>query len=235
MRPLTRRPNLLASVQDAIIDAIERGEFKVGGCLPSEQALSMMYGVSRPIIREALICLRARAPFLLRKGHRTYIDPAMRGTRQALSFDGSFSIDDFRKCYAFRRNIESGAARLAALNRDDSDVIPIRKTFHQLHGGSYFEERPVDADFAFHLAIASSSRNPFFPIVLQSVRKQALFTMHLSREFSQPQPPQRMEAVEEEHRRVLEAIVAKDADAAAAAMRFHIDQSMARVLGEGAQ
>lgn len=90
---------------------------------------------------------------------------------------------------------------------------------------------PVDADFSFHAAIASASKNALFLTVLESIRDQALFTMDLSRKFSRPQQMQRMEAVEKEHRRVIEAIIAKEPAAAEAAMRLHIDKSTTRVLG----
>jgi DNA-binding FadR family transcriptional regulator len=55
--------------------------------------------------------------------------------------------------------------------------------------------------------------------------------MDLSRKFSCPRQLQRMTIVEEEHRRVVEFIVRKEPVAAEAAMRLHISNAAARVLG----
>lgn len=229
---LVRRSNLVETVQNSIIEAIRRGEFRVGDYLPTEQALSVLYGVSRPTVREAMARLRARGSFLSRSGHRTRIDEHPDARTAELAFDDISCIEDFKRCYEFRRNVEAGAARYAALNRDDDDLESIRRAFRRLHGDSKAVEMPVDADFAFHAAVAAASKNPLFLTVLESIRSPALFTMDLSRKFSRPQQPQRMDAVEEEHRRVLDAIVEGNADAAEAAMRFHIDQSTERVLGD---
>ncbi|WP_326504867.1 FadR/GntR family transcriptional regulator [Noviherbaspirillum album] len=226
-----RRPNLAASVQSAIAEAIRSGQFKIGEFLPTEHALSIMYGVSRPTVREALVRLRAKSPYLSRSGHRTRVDRHPDLDRSALTFQDISCIEDFKRCYEFRRNIEAGAARHAALNRDDEDLDKIWQAFDRLHGHA-LDEMPVDADFTFHVAIASASRNPLFLTVLESIRNQTLFTMDLSRKFSRPQQLQRMRAVEEEHRRVVSAIADSKPDAADAAMRFHIDQSTARVLGK---
>jgi DNA-binding FadR family transcriptional regulator len=229
--PLVRRSNLVETVQNSIIEAIRRGEFKVGDYLPTEQALSVMYGVSRPTVREAMARLRSRGSFLSRSGHRTRIDEHPDARTTELAFDDISCIEDFKRCYEFRRNIEAGAARHAALNRDEDDLEAIWGAFRRLHGYSEADEMPVDADFAFHTAVAAASKNPLFLTVLESIRSQALFTMDLSRKFSRPQQPQRMDAVEEEHRRVAEAIAEGNADAAEAAMRLHIDRSTERVLG----
>jgi DNA-binding FadR family transcriptional regulator len=228
---VVRRPNLVETVQTAIVEAIKRGEFKVGACLPTEQQLSIKYGVSRPTMREALVRLRAKSPFLSRQGHRTHIDFHPDVDEPLLSFADISSIEDFKKCYEFRCSIEAGSAKLAALNRNDDDIERIWQAFYQLHGQPDHDEIPVDADFAFHTSIASATGNPLFLTALTSIHNQVLFAMDLSRKFSRPRQPQRMAAVEEEHRRVVESIVSKDPAAADAAMRLHIDNSVARVLG----
>lgn len=229
--PLVRRPNLVETVQTAIVEAIKRGEFKVGECLPTEQQLSIRYGVSRPTMREVLVRLRAKSPFLSRQGHRTHIDSHPDVYEPLLSFADISCVEDFKKCYEFRCSIEAGSAKLAALNRNDDDIERIWQAFYQLHGQPSHDEMPVDADFAFHTSIASATGNPLFLTVLTSIHNQVLFAMDLSRKFSRSRQPQRMAAVEEEHRRVVESIVSKDPAAAEAAMRLHIDNSVARVLG----
>ncbi|MEC4718428.1 FadR/GntR family transcriptional regulator [Noviherbaspirillum sp. CPCC 100848] len=228
---VVRRLNLVETVQKAIVEAIKHGEFKVGECLPTEQQLSMRYGVSRPTMREALVRLRAKSPFLSRQGHRTHIDFHPDVDKPRLSFSDISCIEDFKKCYEFRCSIEAGSARFAALNRNDDDIERIWQAFHLLHGQVGHDEMPVDADFAFHTSIASAAGNPLFLTMLTSIHDQVLFVMDLSRKFSHPRQLQRMAAVEEEHRRVVESIVRKDPAAAEAAMRLHIDNSVARVLG----
>ncbi|WP_194726588.1 FadR/GntR family transcriptional regulator [Noviherbaspirillum malthae] len=140
---LTRRPNLVETVQTAIVEAIRRGEFKVGNCLPTEQELSTRYGVSRPTMREAIIRLRAKSPFLSRQGYRTYIDCHPDAYHPLLSFADISCVEDLRQCYEFRRTIEGGAAKFAALNRDGDDIENIWQAFHRLHVSNTLEENSL--------------------------------------------------------------------------------------------
>src|ERR1700728_4154358 len=71
--PLTQAPRLGDQLSSRISDLIDRGEFGDEGRLPSELALADRFGVSRPVVREALSRLRSRGVIVSRKGSGSYI------------------------------------------------------------------------------------------------------------------------------------------------------------------
>src|SRR4051794_6494737 len=58
--PLDRQPSLAAQVTTQMLAAIFSGSSAVGEELPSERELSVQFGVSRTVIREALRALQAK-------------------------------------------------------------------------------------------------------------------------------------------------------------------------------
>nr|WP_311132568.1 FCD domain-containing protein [Nonomuraea gerenzanensis] len=85
----------------------------------------------------------------------------------------------------------------------------------------------VEADFAFHRAVAAATGNRFYLDLLDTLGAGAI-----TRPFAGGEPdPGHLDQVHGEHRRVRDAIAAGDAMGAAAAMRTHLDASMARLNG----
>src|SRR6202034_4911131 len=70
--PLTQPARLGDHLSSRISDLIDRGEFGDEGRLPSELALADRFGVSRPVVREALSRLRSRGVIVSRKGSGSY-------------------------------------------------------------------------------------------------------------------------------------------------------------------
>jgi DNA-binding FadR family transcriptional regulator len=60
MRPPLRRETLSEQVADGLIALIEQDELAPGALLPSEATLAAEFGVSRPVVREALKALAAK-------------------------------------------------------------------------------------------------------------------------------------------------------------------------------
>jgi GntR family transcriptional regulator, transcriptional repressor for pyruvate dehydrogenase complex len=68
------RPRKVSAIAaEQIVEAIQRGDFPVGGRLPSEFELAEQMGVSRPSIREALSALQAMALIESRPGSGNYV------------------------------------------------------------------------------------------------------------------------------------------------------------------
>src|SRR5271169_1636487 len=70
--PLLQPPRLGDHLSSRISDLIEQGEFGDEGRLPSELALADRFGVSRPVVREALSRLRSQGVIVSRKGSGSY-------------------------------------------------------------------------------------------------------------------------------------------------------------------
>jgi GntR family transcriptional regulator, transcriptional repressor for pyruvate dehydrogenase complex len=214
-----------------ILNSIMEGEFKEGDRLLTEHALAERFATSRPTVREALARLRADGIIVTRRGSGTTVgrrpDPDVR------RFAPLETLSDIRRCYEFRVVTESGAAELAAIKADDDDIRAIQRAWDQL-------ERVVDTeqgigakdDFAFHLAVARASKNPFFMTVMAFIEEHVEFSMNLSRKLSFVKTLERQKLVQREHLDILEAIRDRDPARAAQAMRAHLENALDRMFGD---
>jgi DNA-binding FadR family transcriptional regulator len=88
----------------------------------------------------------------------------------------------------------------------------------------------VEADFAFHLAVAKASKNRFFVSALVSVRTHAQFGMNLTQNLMFARPISVSHRVVSEHRAIFEKIEASDSDGARQAMQDHIQGARRRMF-----
>src|ERR1041385_6762003 len=72
IQPLARH-SLFEALADPIEERILAGQLEAGAKLPSEDALSRQFGVSRPVVREALAQLRERDLIETVSGSGTYV------------------------------------------------------------------------------------------------------------------------------------------------------------------
>jgi GntR family transcriptional repressor for pyruvate dehydrogenase complex len=88
----------------------------------------------------------------------------------------------------------------------------------------------VEADRNFHTAIARASQNPLFEQSLTTLAAHIFAAMYVARNLSLTHSRRRLTLVEDEHRRIAEAIRAGDGEEARRLMRRHIDNARSRVL-----
>ncbi|MCO5731301.1 FadR/GntR family transcriptional regulator [Rhizobium sp. SSA_523] len=204
-----------------------------GGRLPPEAELAQQFGVSRPVLRKALAQMREAGRIVSRRGSANFVQPkadilAAATQEQGLSIQTVF---DMRRCLRFREVIECAAAEDAARVGDLHAIAAIQAAYDKMlalpPGETVFE-----TDFAFHLAIAKATANPYFAFALRSLKDQIRLTIEFTRKLQDRPPDQVVPRVVDEHRAVLEAIRAGDAAAAQSAMAFHMKQSVVRLLEE---
>jgi DNA-binding FadR family transcriptional regulator len=221
-RPLSDR------LYDQISQLIVSGELQEGSKLPTEAQLGERFGASRPVVREALARLRANGVIDSRQGSGSYARrPA---AAPVADFAPLGSIADLERWYEFRAVIESEAACLAAKWRDGAALARIRAALRELQRELDAGRTGDDADFAFHMAIAGASRNPFFVDTMASVRNQVLFGISLGRSLALRRPAGRNQLVRAEHEAVVAAIRDRSPERARAAMRRHIDNVRKRIF-----
>jgi DNA-binding FadR family transcriptional regulator len=179
------------------------------------------------VVREALARLRANGVIDSRQGSGSYV------RRLAAAREPQFaplgSISDLERWYEFRAVIESEAAALAARWRDAAASGKIRGALRALEREVKGVRSGDDADYAFHMAVAEASKNPFFVETMTSIRNQILFSISLSRSLA-ARGSRRDEEVRTEHEAVFEAIRDGKPERARAAMRRHIDNVRNRIF-----
>ncbi len=212
-----------------LLDQIIQGNLKEGDKLATEQALSEQFGTSRPTVREALSRLRADGIVTSRQGAGTFV--TRRPDPDLPRFMPLDSLSDVRRVLEFRTFLESGAAALAAEMAEAQDLENIQAALARLNTAVASKTLGSEEDFAFHMAIAHASKNPFFISVIGSIQEHMRFGMQLMRSFTLARSEERLKRVQEEHTEVVRAILARDPRAAEQAMRHHLESTRRRLLG----
>jgi DNA-binding FadR family transcriptional regulator len=222
-----RRRKLAHEVEHRLLERIRGGALAPGDPLPSERELMTAYGVGRPAIREALQSLERAGIVTITHGERARVAAPTAGgvigrlaqaTRHLLQHEPE-SLDHLKDARLF---LELGLARRAAERADEAGVAALAAA-HDAHVRSL---RALDdflaKDMAFHRQIAAMTGNPIFPALVE-----AMFGWLGEYYRELVRVPGAESLTIAEHRRLLDAIAARDADAAERAMRDHITRANA--------
>jgi len=208
--PAMSRQKAADQVRERLIAGIRSGQLNVDTRLPSENELARIFGVSRPVIREALVGMQALGLVVSRNGRGTFI--AAQQVNPDLLHCG-FTAKDLIEV---RRLLELPAARIAAERRSEEDVARLSALICALREQDAPRERnKLDAEF--HVAVASASGNLLLAKLVGEFRT-ALESVSLLAGYLGT----RREAAHAEHEAIQQAIVRQDPDAAEAAMAAHL-------------
>lgn len=230
VRPAGRAPEGLADrVYRELLAQIIAGQWREGDRLSTEQALAEQFSTSRPTVREALSRLRADGIVTSRQGAGTFV--VRRPDPDLPRFMPLESMSDVRRILEFRAVVETGAAALAAVVADETDLERLRGALQRLEAAVEARAIGVDEDFEFHLAVAQATHNRFFVSVMASIQPHMEFGMNLLRNFSLHRTGERVARVQAEHGDIVNAIVARNPEAAECAMRTHLENTRQRMFG----
>ena len=217
-----QKKKLYEEVMDQISKLIASGEYKVGDRLPSLQELSEMFEVGKPTLREALSVLASAGVVEIRHGSGIFVHRT--GTEEIPSsvFLGSVERDNLLSWLEFRQAIEGEAARLAAIRREDSDLIQIEEAQDQLEAEINQGRIGAEWDYLFHERIALATHNPIFSQAITTtadILKQ-YFELSLRQSLAMPS---RRGVVMTEHREILAYLQRQDSVGAREAMLRHLE------------
>lgn len=204
--------------------AIAAGEFAVGSRLPAERDLVKQLGVSRPSVREALIALEVEGWVKIRTGSGVYVlERSSTGRASAVAPTEWGPLELIRA----RRVVEGEIAALAAVQAKRKDLAQMGLALQAMRDDADAGRLPLDGDRAFHTAVVQACGNVVLTETVQSFwdsRRGPLFT-RLGGYF---ETVESWRAAIAEHEAVLNAIRARNAPGARAAMRTHMDNAHAR-------
>ena len=225
--PIQKR-KIHQEVQDRLMRRIESGEIRPGDQLPPERELMELYGVGRPAIREALQAMERSGIVEISHGERArvvvptaqdLIAQIGRGARHLLQVQPD-TLDHLKAARLF---LEAGTARMAAERATPDDVALLRQRIEEQRAVAATHDEFLARDMAFHREVARLSGNPIYPAIVEAIFQWA---------SAWYQPMVRAPGAEsltlEEHTRLVDAIEARDPDAAEAAMRAHLTRSNER-------
>jgi GntR family transcriptional repressor for pyruvate dehydrogenase complex len=206
-------PQIVAAIEDEIVTSRWPERTK----LPSERTLAERFGVSRPVVREALRALNERGLITVSAGRGSFVrpvQPVSDGTSaELLARRGKVTARDL---VVARTMLESEAAALAATNRTDEQLEQMRDLLDRF--AHSVVPASADLDLAFHEAIAVASGNPVIQVMFGSIR--ALTHGIMLRSLSDRLVTGKAVPL---HNVILHAIAEQDPVRARAGMAEHID------------
>jgi len=209
---------LYERVADQIGELIRVGEIGPGRRLPAERDLAKQLGVSRAVVREAMIALELAGLVEVRTGSGAYVREPPLAAQAAIN--GGASPSDILEA---RMLIEGETAALAAKSASAAEIEIIGATVAEM-ALEHDSGRPWSgADLAFHVAIARATGNAALAGVVERLWQEqhgAVFALLSERvRLSENWAP-----TIAGHRGVLAAIRDRKAAAAKRSMRAHLAQ-----------
>ncbi|MFT3735263.1 MAG: FadR/GntR family transcriptional regulator [Rhodocyclaceae bacterium] len=234
--PGARREKLSDQLSRALAERIASGRYGVGERLPSEQELIEEFQVSRTVVREAIAKLRASGQVNTRQGRGAFVVQQ----REASGFEidaGSLSVvQEMVAVLELRIALESEAAVLAAQRRTPEQLATMRTALADMTAAISRGENAVQADMAFHRAIAEAAGNAHFLKLFNYVGELLIPRARLqSVRLDEVPMADYLARIQREHEQICYAIEKQDPEAARAALRMHLSESKARLQRSIAQ
>ena len=200
--PFTRS-NLRAQIKDVILQRIVAHEYPPGARLV-ETRIAQELGVSQAPVREALRDLEQLGCIV----HEPFRGCSVR----------EFSADELLEAFPVRAALEALAARLAAERISEDELLLLADLLETMRAaarrGDAHDQSQANA--SFHATIVRAARN-------RTLERQWSFLEPFSRTYlTVSQPGLDLLALSERHVPILDALRARDGDAAAEAMHRHL-------------
>jgi DNA-binding FadR family transcriptional regulator len=227
----SRRPrNLALGLVETLTGRIRDGILVPGDRLPTEASFMVEFGVSRTVVREALSKLQAAGLVETRHGIGTFV--ATPGERQNFRIDPEqvATVREIIAVLELRIGIETEAAGLAAMRRDDSNLRAMREALDAFVQAAREDSDAVASDFQIHMEVARATQNVHFVELMtylgtMIIPRTRLNTARLGGENG----TEYLARVHTEHENIVAAIASRDPEAARAAMRTHLANSRERL------
>src|ERR1700738_3802647 len=199
-------------------EMIREGKLKPGDRLPSEREMAKRLGINRASLRAGLRFLAALGVLTSRRGSGTYIadgPPAL--DSEPLHMLAALHRFTTEKMFEARRLVEVAVAGLAAEHATEEHLRIMAEELTETYAALDNPQEYLVLDFGFHRAVAVASGNPilatFMEMVADILYQRRCKTIDRSRDLR--------ESVEM-HRKIYQAIRARSADRARAAMSEHL-------------
>ncbi|MDB5707746.1 MAG: GntR family transcriptional regulator [Sphingomonas bacterium] len=221
-----------ASLADELVrlfeQRIDSGELPPGARFPTEMAITTTAGVSRTVVREAFARLSARGLLVSRRGSGAYVAEGALYRAFQVEPEEMQEVEDVVKLLEMRMALETEMAGLAAQRRTGDDLALLGTCLDRLSASDDVEQA-VDADVAFHAAIARATHNEYYSrfmdfLGLRLVPRRSLYL----RDQADSARVAYARAIHRDHEAIYAAIVAQEPARARHAARRHMQKSLER-------
>ena len=220
------RRNVVANETIEIIkQMIIRGELTAGQRLPAERDLAVQLGVSRPSLREAIRALIALNILESRHGEGTFVsslEPEL--LSEPIDFVLQVNGDALFSLFEARRVLEAAVAALAAERATDLELAELDEFVKQGSNKVGDPEEFIEHDVEFHARLRSAARSPVLSSLLSSVSTLSLASRRLTAQDAGTRA-----RAHSDHRAMVKALKARDAQGSHNLMVAHLDHVLTRL------
>lgn len=218
------RPPAYRAISDSIRDDILSRRLVPGDRLPVETDLADRFGVSRSTVREALRELASQNLVETTRGATggTFVvvprpDHLARSLAVGIEMLAGGTDLNVAEMLEAREILEIPAARFASARATEAQQIAVR-AYIESRRAQEAAGRELHANWNFHTLVMQAANNPLLELMAEPI-------FHvLQTRFAQISAPSGFRRrVEDDHRRIAEAVLAHDSDAAASAMHDHLE------------
>jgi DNA-binding FadR family transcriptional regulator len=211
---------------DQIAEKVRTGELRTGDRLPGERSLAAQMEISRPTLREAVKVLVEAGVLEVRRGPGggMYVATDVVPT-ELVRHSASLRLAEIAAVLEARRMLEPQVAKLAAERATEDDFAALERSIDAMRriveGGWHprHEDRFLQLDVQFHLALARAAGNPTVETLMRMLFRQ----LEIARDMAMHVPlvPEWTISI---HVRTLAALRSGDPDEVEAVMDEHLGQ-----------
>jgi GntR family transcriptional regulator, transcriptional repressor for pyruvate dehydrogenase complex len=219
---------------DQIAEKVRTGELRTGDRLPGERSLAAQMEISRPTLREAVKVLGDAGVLEVRRGPGggMYVATDVVPT-DLVRHSASLRLAEIAAVLEARRLLEPRVAQLAAQRASEEDFEALERSIEAMRrlvdGGWHqrHEDRFLQLDVQFHLALARAAGNPTVETLMRMLFRQ----LEIARDMAMHVPlvPEWTIGI---HERTLAALRGGEADEVEAVMDEHLGQLERTYEGE---
>ncbi|MDF2681195.1 MAG: GntR family transcriptional regulator [Brevibacillus sp.] len=231
------KKNHYEHITEQIKQLILNGELAPGDKLPSTKDLSEQFGVGRSTTREALSALKAMGLIDIRQGGNcTVKSPPLQA--QNLLPDLKILLTNKQtilELLEVRKSLEVSNVAIAALKRDDQDLLALAQILTEMSQHMGNEEIGERTDMHFHSTLARSTHNSIMVKLFETISAQLEVVIRETRRVEIYSNRAVSQQFYTEHQSIFEAIKNQDADLAQARMKdhlLHVEGILLRYLNE---
>jgi GntR family transcriptional repressor for pyruvate dehydrogenase complex len=202
-----------------LLTLIRERQLHPGDRLPPERELALSMGVSRPSLREALRALSILGVIENRHGSGTFVT-SLQPDMLVEHLDFIIALNDraFLDLFQARKILEVGIASLAAKQITEEELEGLEASLQRSADAIDDPKRFLQADLDLHQRIMVAARNQILALFMRSINDVNVASRRRTGEL-----PEVRKQTLKDHRLILAALKAHDAEAASQAMRDHLD------------
>jgi DNA-binding FadR family transcriptional regulator len=225
-----RRETLPEQLAEQLVNLIEQQRLIPGDFLPSAAAVAEQYGVSRPVVREALRTLEARGIVRIENGRGAIVQPF---TNDQLSqfFQRAVNVrrESLVELLEVRKGLEVESASLAAIRATDDELRRIDQQVRKMGAAVGEGTTYAELDAQLHLQIASAAHNTMLLYLIESIREP--LKVSIEEGLRSRAKAAHHSRVQELHEELACALGNRDAAGAAEIMSLHFDEAVLHIAG----